>query len=156
MIKNAAEIIEHADLVEVISRVAGVKFARSGSSMKGLSPFANENTPSFYVSPARGERGIYKCFSTGIGGSNAAGFIMDYRNCTYPEAIIELADITGDPVIYESGDRSSIIKAAKDQRDNKEKLIHAIKKAHDFFYQQTFVNLFSVTSRIVDFTYLLS
>lgn len=133
MIKNAAEIIEHADLVEVISRVAGVKFARSGSSMKGLSPFANENTPSFYVSPARGERGIYKCFSTGIGGSNAAGFIMDYRNCTYPEAIIELADITGDPVIYESGDRSSIIKAAKDQRDNKEKLIHAIKKAHDFY-----------------------
>lgn len=133
MIKNAQEIIDKADLVDVISQVAGVQFSRSGSSMKGKSPFVDEKSASFFVNKNRGEHGIYKCFSSGRGGSNAAGFIMDYRGCTFPEAVIELADITNEVVVYESGDKATTLKAARDLRDNKEKLISAIKKTHDFY-----------------------
>ncbi len=56
--------------------------------MKGLSPWSNEKTPSFFVSPAKG---IFKDFSSGKGG-NAVSFLMELEHMTYPEALRYLAN----------------------------------------------------------------
>ena len=74
----------------MIEEVIGdfVQLKKSGSSYKGLSPFTNEKTPSFYVSPAKG---IFKCFSSGKGG-NAVTFLMEHEKLSYPEALRWLAD----------------------------------------------------------------
>jgi DNA primase len=78
-------IFNAADIVEVISDF--VTLRKSGQNYKGLSPFTNEKTPSFFVSPAKG---IYKDFSSGKGGS-VVGFLMEHERLTYPEALRYLA-----------------------------------------------------------------
>ncbi len=78
-------IFNTVDIVEVISDFVTLK--KSGQNYKGLSPFTNEKTPSFFVSPAKG---IYKDFSSGKGGS-AVGFLMEHERLTYPEALRYLA-----------------------------------------------------------------
>lgn len=59
-----------------------VQLKRSGSNYKGKSPFVDERTPSFMVSPTKG---IFKDFSSGKGG-NAIGFVMEHEHMTFPEA----------------------------------------------------------------------
>ena len=78
-------IFSAADIVEVISEFVSLK--KAGQNFKGLSPFKNEKTPSFFVSPAKG---IFKCFSSGIGG-NVVNFLMEHEKLTYPEALRYLA-----------------------------------------------------------------
>ena len=78
-------IKDAANIVEVVSEF--VTLHRSGANYKGLCPFHNEKTPSFYVSPARG---TCHCFGCGKGG-NAVGFIMEHEQMTYPEALRWLA-----------------------------------------------------------------
>ena len=65
-----------------------VNLKRAGSNLKGLSPFTDEKTPSFVVSPAKQ---IFKCFSTSKGGS-VVTFLMEKEHFTYPEALRWLAD----------------------------------------------------------------
>jgi len=79
------QIFETADIVEVISDFVTLK--KSGANYKGLSPFSNEKTPSFMVSPAKG---IFKDFSSGKGG-NVVGFLMEHEKLSYPEALRYLA-----------------------------------------------------------------
>ena len=74
-------IKEAANIVDVVSEF--VTLRKSGSNYKGLCPFHNEKTPSFYVSPARG---TCHCFGCGKGG-NPVGFIMEHEQMTYPEAL---------------------------------------------------------------------
>ena len=64
-----------------------IQLKRSGSGYKGLSPFTNERTPSFSVSPAKQ---IWKDFSSGKGG-NAIAFLMEHEHFSYIEAIRYLA-----------------------------------------------------------------
>ena len=64
-----------------------VQLKRSGSNFKGLSPFTDERTPSFMVSPAKQ---IWKDFSSGKGG-NVVSFLMEHEHFSYPEAIRHLA-----------------------------------------------------------------
>jgi DNA primase len=78
-------IFAAADIVEVIGEFVNLK--RAGQNYRGLSPFKNEKTPSFFVSPAKG---IFKCFSTGIGG-NVVNFLMEHEKITYPDALHYLA-----------------------------------------------------------------
>ncbi len=78
-------IFAAANIVEVIGEFVSLK--KSGQNYRGLSPFKNEKTPSFFVSPAKG---IFKCFSTGIGG-NVVNFLMQHEKITYPEALHYLA-----------------------------------------------------------------
>jgi DNA primase len=78
-------IMEATDIVEVIGEFVQLK--KRGANYIGLSPFANERTPSFTVSPAKG---IFKDFSTGKGGS-AITFLMELEKFTYPEALKWLA-----------------------------------------------------------------
>jgi len=73
----------------VIEEVVGefVQLKKSGTSLRGLSPFTNEKTPSFYVVPGKG---IFKDFSSGKGGS-AVSFLMEHEKLSYPEALRWLA-----------------------------------------------------------------
>lgn len=64
-----------------------VQLKRAGSNFKGLSPFTDERSPSFMVSPVKQ---IWKDFSSGKGG-NAIAFLMEHEHFTYPEAIRYLA-----------------------------------------------------------------
>ena len=78
-------VFETARLEEVIGDF--VQLNKSGSNFKGLSPFSNEKTPSFMVSPAKQ---IWKDFSSGKGG-NVVSFLMEHEHFTFPEAIKFLA-----------------------------------------------------------------
>ena len=80
------KIKEAANIVDVVSEFVTLK--KSGSNYKGLCPFHNEKTPSFYVSPARG---TCHCFGCGKGG-NSITFIMEHEQMTYPEALRWLAN----------------------------------------------------------------
>ena len=78
-------VFETARVEEVIGDFVQLK--RAGSNFKGLSPFSDERSPSFMVSPAKG---IWKDFSSGKGG-NSIAFLMEHEHFTYPEAIRYLA-----------------------------------------------------------------
>lgn len=84
--ETIGKIFDSADIVEVIGDFIHLK--KSGSNFKGLSPFANEKTPSFMVSP--GKR-IFKDFSSGKGG-NVVTFLMEHEQLSYPEALKWLAN----------------------------------------------------------------
>ena len=80
------KVLNTAIIEDVIGEF--VKLKRSGSSWKGLSPFALEKSPSFFVVPAKG---IFKDFSSGIGG-NVISFLMEHEKMSYVEAIRWLAN----------------------------------------------------------------
>ena len=83
------EIKSRMDIYEVVSDFVQLK--KAGSSYKALSPFTEEKTPSFVVTPSRG---IFKCFSTGIGG-DAIKFLMEIDGLNYVEALRYLANKYG-------------------------------------------------------------
>lgn len=80
------EIMTTARIEEVIGEFVQLK--KSGSNYKGLSPFTEERTPSFMVSPAKQ---IFKCFSSGKGGT-VVTFLMEHEQISYPEALKWLAE----------------------------------------------------------------
>ena len=84
--KDTVDAILQATIIE---EVVGdfVQLKKSGTSMRGMSPFTNEKTPSFYVVPGKG---IFKDFSSGKGGS-AVTFLMEHEKLSYPEALRWLA-----------------------------------------------------------------
>lgn len=83
------DIMQTSRIEEVIGEYVQLK--KAGSNLKGLSPFTDERTPSFVVSPAKQ---IFKCFSTGKGGS-VVSFLMEKEHFSYPEALRWLADKYG-------------------------------------------------------------
>lgn len=80
------KVFETARVEEVIGDFVQLK--RAGSNYKGLSPFSDERSPSFMVSPVKQ---IWKDFSSGKGGS-VVTFLMEHEHFTYPEAIRFLAN----------------------------------------------------------------
>ncbi len=119
------EVRRRNDIVDVISSY--VKLQRKGSSYFGLCPFHNEKTPSFSVSPGKQ---MYYCFGCGAGGS-VFNFIMEYENCSFPEAVQMLADRAGISLPEEeySGD-------AKKQHDLKNQVYEINKTAAKFYHYQ--------------------
>ena len=79
------KIKDAANIVDVVSEFVSLR--RSGANYKGLCPFHNERTPSFFVSPSRG---ICHCFSCGRGGT-PINFIMEHEQMTYVETLRWLA-----------------------------------------------------------------
>jgi len=79
------KILDSVRIEEVIGDFVQLK--KSGSSFRGLSPFSQEKTPSFYVVPSKQ---IFKDFSSGKGGS-AVTFLMEHEQLTYPDALRWLA-----------------------------------------------------------------
>ena len=118
-------VFETALVEEVISDFIQLK--KSGSNFKGLSPFTDEKTPSFMVSPAKQ---IWKDFSSGKGG-NVVAFLMEHDQLSYPEAIKYLAKKYNIDII-----ESQLTDNQKEKIDEKEKLFIIAKKAKDFFKTQ--------------------
>ena len=115
------EVKERVDIVEVIGDFVSLK--RSGSSYKALSPFTNEKTPSFFVSPSKQ---IFKCFSTGKGG-DAIEFLKEVEGMTYIEAIKYLGEKYG----VEINESTS----GYEQNNDKESLLILLNKSKDFFIE---------------------
>ena len=104
------KVFESARVEEVIGDFVQLK--RAGSNFKGLSPFSDERSPSFMVSPAKG---IWKDFSSGKGG-NSIAFLMEHSHFTYPEAIRYLANKYN--IEIEETEQSDEEKAHTDARES--------------------------------------
>ncbi|HZU14765.1 MAG TPA: DNA primase [Chloroflexota bacterium] len=83
------EIKSRLAIDELVGRYVDLK--RSGASYKGLCPFHQEKTPSFYVTP---QRGTYHCFGCGKGG-DVFSFLMEMDHVAFPDALKQLAEQTG-------------------------------------------------------------
>ena len=94
--------VQELDLVEVISKF-GIDLKKSGANWMALSPFTEEKSPSFSVSA---KKGMFKCFSTGKGGSTPVSFAMLYKSCSYTEAIQHIADLFNIQVEYDNSEQS--------------------------------------------------
>ncbi|NRB84246.1 MAG: DNA primase [Winogradskyella sp.] len=105
-----AQVFEIARVEEVIGDFVQLK--KAGSNFKGLSPFSEERTPSFMVSPVKQ---IWKDFSSGKGG-NAVTFLMEHEHFTYPEAIRYLAKKYN--IEIEETERTDEEKAQADARES--------------------------------------
>jgi DNA primase catalytic core len=86
--QNTIDKAKEADMVSVISHYT--KLRRSGASWKGKSPFQDERTPSFVVTPSKP---VWKCFSSMEGGDSAIGFVMKMERCSYFEAIEKVCNM---------------------------------------------------------------
>ena len=106
-----------------------VQLKRAGSNFKGLSPFHEEKSPSFVVSPSKQ---IWKDFSTGKGGT-AISFLMEIENFTYPEALRHAAKKYGIEIEENVREYSEKEKQSQTERDLLYK-IHEV--ANDFFQDQ--------------------
>ena len=106
-----------------------VQLKRAGSNFKGLSPFHEEKSPSFVVSPSKQ---IWKDFSTGKGGT-AISFLMEIENFTYPEALRHAAKKYGIEIEENIREYSEEEKQSQTERDLLYK-IHEV--ANDFFQDQ--------------------
>jgi DNA primase len=105
------QIMQSSRIEEVIGDFVQLK--RAGSSLKGLSPFTDEKTPSFIVSPAKQ---IFKCFSTGKGGT-VVTFLIEKEHFSYPEALRWLANRYNIEIPEETAPTAEEI-ADKNERDS--------------------------------------
>ena len=108
-----------------------VQLKRAGSNFKGLSPFHDEKSPSFVVSPSKQ---IWKDFSSGKGGT-AISFLMEIENFTYPEALRHAAQKYG---IEIEEDKREFTEEQKQAQTDKELLYKIHEIANDYFQEQMF------------------
>ncbi|WP_396150781.1 DNA primase [Flavobacterium sp.] len=118
------KVFDQARVEEVIGDFVQLK--RSGSNMKGLSPFVNEKSPSFMVSPVKQ---IWKDFSSGKGG-NSVTFLMEHEHFTYPEAIKYLANKYGIEV-----EETIVSNEDIEQANEKESMYLVSEFARDYFHK---------------------
>jgi DNA primase len=118
------KVFDQARVEEVIGDFVQLK--RSGSNMKGLSPFVNEKSPSFMVSPVKQ---IWKDFSSGKGG-NSVTFLMEHEHFTYPEAIKYLANKYGIEV-----EETVVSNEDIEQANEKESMYLVSEFARDYFHK---------------------
>ena len=116
------QVYETARLEEVIGEYITLK--KSGANFKGLSPFTQERTPSFMVSPAKQ---IWKDFSSGKGG-NVIAFLMEHEYFTYPEAIRYLAKKYNIEI-----EETELSPEEKQIKDTRESMFLVAQYAADFF-----------------------
>ena len=120
--KTIEEVKNRMDIVEVIGDFVQLK--KAGSNYKALSPFTDEKTPSFFVSPSKE---IFKCFSTSKGG-DAITFVMEYDGLSYIEAIKYLAQKYGIEIIEEEQSDEAI-----QAQNERESLFIALNFAAEYF-----------------------
>lgn len=122
------EIKARVSIHDVVSRT--VSLSRAGSSFKGLSPFNQEKTPSFFVSP---EKGLYKCFSSGKAG-DIFTFVMETERLSFQEAVETIARRFGIELVYEEGNAEGAVA----QRSLRQQLLTIHEAAVEYFHQELF------------------
>ena len=117
------DLVAATDIVEVIGHYVPLK--RAGKEYKACCPFHDEKTPSFTVVP---DKQFFHCFGCGAHGT-AVGFLMDYANLEFVEAVEELARRTGREVPREVGGDHG-------PRDDLEPIFDALERANAYFRRQ--------------------
>ena len=117
------DLVSATDIVEVIEHYVPLK--RAGKEFKACCPFHDEKTPSFTVVP---DKQFYHCFGCGAHGS-AIGFLMDYANLEFVEAVEDLARRAGRDVPREGGD-------ARGSHEDLEPVFTALGQANAWFLRQ--------------------
>jgi DNA primase len=120
------DIKARVSLYDVVSSTVSLR--KAGSSWKGLSPFTEERTPSFFVTP---DRGLYKCFSTGKAG-DIFTFVMETERLTFTEAVETIAGRFGIELLYEEGG------APAESRSHRQELLAIHELATDYFHKALF------------------
>ena len=117
------DLVAGVDIVEIIEHYVPLK--RAGKEFKACCPFHDEKTPSFTVVP---DKQFYHCFGCGAHGT-AVGFLMDYANMEFVEAVEELARRIGRDVPRESG-------GERGPHDDLEPLFDVLEQANVYFQRQ--------------------
>ena len=120
------DLVASVDIVEVIEHYVPLK--RAGKEFKACCPFHDEKTPSFTVVP---DKQFYHCFGCGAHGT-AVGFLMDYANMEFVEAVEELARRTGREVPREGGDGGG----GRRPHEDLEPLFDVLERANAWFRRQ--------------------
>ena len=120
------KLIDNLDIVEVIGEYVNLK--KAGSDYKGLSPFKDEKTPSFTVSPVKN---IFKDFSTQIGG-NVISFYMKINDIGFVQAVEELSQKYNIPLKKSGKFQKNSQKISEKQAENKE-YFEIMNEAQTFF-----------------------
>lgn len=120
-------IRERAPIEDIVGEYVQLKPA-GHDSMKGLSPFKDERTPSFHVRP---QRGYFHCFSTGKGG-DVFTFLMEMEQLTFPEAVEAVAQKIGYHINYQGATTG----ARAEKPGTRQRLVAANKAAHAFYREQ--------------------
>lgn len=119
-------IRERTPIEEIVGEYVQLKPA-GADSLKGLSPFKDEKTPSFHVRPGRG---YFHCFSTGEGG-DVFSFLMKMEHISFPEAVEICADKIGYHINYEGGGPGR-----REEPGTRQRQILANRHAHEFYRAQ--------------------
>lgn len=120
-------ILETAKVEDVVGSYVSLK--KRGANLLGLCPFHHEKTGSFTVSPSKG---IYKCFGCGKAG-NAVGFIMEIEQCSYIEAIKQLAQR-----YHITIEERELTQEEKQRQDDRESMFVVNDFANRWFQSQLF------------------
>lgn len=131
------DLLSRVDILDVVD--TRVKLRKTGKNYSGLCPFHQEKSPSFTVQP---DKQFYYCFGCGAGG-NALGFVMNYDNLDFPDAVEALAKELGVEVPREESTQS---KAASSRH---EALLHLLNDVCQWYQQQLRQN--KQKSRAVDY-----
>ncbi|MCS4490598.1 DNA primase [Corynebacterium sp. ES2794-CONJ1] len=120
-------IREQAAIEEIVGEYVQLKPA-GADSLKGLSPFKDEKTPSFHVRP---QHGYFHCFSTGKGG-DVFTFLMEMEHMSFPEAVEAVAEHIHYRINYQGGTTG----APAVEPGTRKRLIEANRAAHRFYREQ--------------------
>ncbi len=127
--ETIAQIKEQIDIVDVLGDFITLK--KVGQSYRALSPFTDEKTPSFYVSPSKG---IFKDFSSGKGG-DAIAFIMELEGLSYIETIKFLAKKYGIEIVEEEQTDEEL-----EAQNERESLHVVLNFANEYFQKMLWEN----------------
>ncbi|EHO13856.1 DNA primase [Myroides odoratimimus] len=117
-------LLDQTDIYSIVKLFVDLK--KNGANYKGLSPFVDEKTPSFIVSPVKQ---IFKDFSSGKGG-NVVTFIMELKNMTYVEAIEFIANNQGIAVEYEKPEVAEKKQATLSKKAELSKVLNSVHKLY--------------------------
>lgn len=118
------KILDAVRIEEVIGDFVPLK--KEGPNYKGKSPFTEEKTPSFVVSPVKQ---IFKDFSSGKGGT-AVNFLMEKLNITFPEAIEHIAKKYSIEIEYENTEIAAKIKSENESKEKLRETLNAVYKLY--------------------------
>ena len=130
------DLVSETDIVDVIGQYVSLK--RAGKEYKACCPFHDEKTPSFTVVP---DRQFYHCFGCGAHGT-AVGFLMDYANMEFVEAVEDLARRAGRDVPREGGEK-------RQPQEDPEPIFAALERANGYFQHQ--LRRHSQASRAIEY-----
>jgi DNA primase len=118
------DLLSRVDILDVVD--PRVKLRKTGKNYSGLCPFHQEKSPSFTVQP---DKQFYYCFGCGAGG-NAIGFVMNFDNLDFPEAVEALAKDAGLEVPHEDSGQS------RQASSRHEALLALLAQVNDYYQQQ--------------------